>query len=67
MLQNSGEHLVKLYEGCLSADSTRRPSLERVVSELSAHNITQSPPWKFGGNVAAPYFGEGLLSSREHF
>ena len=35
MLKDRGTHLVKLYEGCLSTDSAKRPSLEHVVQHFS--------------------------------
>ncbi|CAB1102487.1 unnamed protein product [Ectocarpus sp. CCAP 1310/34] len=35
MLRQRGDRLVKLYESCLSEDSTKRPSLERIVDQFS--------------------------------
>ncbi|CAM9171926.1 unnamed protein product [Ectocarpus sp. 13 AM-2016] len=35
MLRQRGDRLVKLYESCLSDDSTKRPSLERILDQFS--------------------------------
>lgn len=42
MLRQRGTHLVKLYDACLSADHEKRPSLERVVQELSTNFASMS-------------------------
>ncbi len=42
MLKERGTHLVKLYNGCLSADSAKRPSLEQVVQHFSP-NLAPTP------------------------
>lgn len=43
LLEERGDHLVKLYNGCLSADSSQRPSLDEVVKRLS-WNCAPPPP-----------------------
>ena len=53
MLKDRGTHLVKLYDGCLSKDSEKRPSLEHVVRELSANSASTSASWDA--------LGEGIL------
>lgn len=35
MLEDRGTRLVQLYQGCLSADSAKRPSLEQVAEHFS--------------------------------
>ncbi|CAM9979079.1 unnamed protein product [Ectocarpus fasciculatus] len=35
MLRQRGDRLVKIYESCLSTDSTKRPSLEHVLDQFS--------------------------------
>lgn len=48
MLKDRGTHLVKLYDGCLSKDSEKRPSLEHVVRELSTNFASMSASWGNG-------------------
>ncbi len=45
MLKERGTRLVKLYNGCLSADSAKRPSLEQVVQHFSPDLPPSSLPF----------------------
>eukprot|EP00752_Nemacystus_decipiens_P002883 g2682.t1 len=60
MLKDRGTHLVKLYDGCLSKDSEKRPSLKKVVQELSTSFAYMSTAW---GNGASSLSPEGELGT----
>ena len=54
LLRERGSGLVKLYEGCLSAVSAKRPSLEEVVQHFSPNLSSRQSGAGTWGGFAAP-------------